>query len=41
MPATFTDFLSHKNDEVAADENGKAVCKVNARSISVWVRSDI
>lgn len=38
--AKFTDFLSHRNDEVTADENGKAVFKVNARSVNIWVKSD-
>ncbi len=34
---TFTDFLGFRKDEVTADENGKAVLKVNARSVSIWV----
>ncbi|WP_345767755.1 MULTISPECIES: alpha-amylase domain-containing protein [Chryseobacterium] len=38
--AVFKDFLGYRNDEVTADGNGKAVFRVNARSVSVWVRSD-
>lgn len=38
--AVFKDFLGYRNDEITADGNGKAVFRVNARSVSVWVRSD-
>ncbi len=38
--AGFKDFLGHRNDEVMADENGKAVFRVNACSVSIWIRSD-
>jgi len=37
---TFKDFLGQRNDKITTDENGKAVFTVNARSVSVWVRSD-
>ncbi len=38
--AEFTDFLGHRDDRITADENGKAVFRVNARSVSVWIRAD-
>jgi alpha-amylase len=37
---TFKDFLGQRDDKITTDENGKAVFTVNARSVSVWVRSD-
>lgn len=35
----FIDFLQQRNDEITTDVNGKAVFRVNAGSVSVWVKS--
>lgn len=38
--AAFRDFLGHRDDEITADGEGKAVFPVNGGSVSVWVRAD-
>lgn len=38
--AGFRDFLGHCEEEVWADENGRAKFRVWGESVSVWVRSD-
>lgn len=32
----YRDFLEHRNEEISADENGKATFRVNPGSVSVW-----
>lgn len=34
----YRDFLKHREHEITADENGKAIFWVNARSVSIWVK---
>lgn len=35
--ATFIDFLEQRNEEITADEKGKAIFTVNACAVSIWV----
>ncbi|MFP3631920.1 alpha-amylase domain-containing protein, partial [Burkholderia sp. SIMBA_045] len=36
--AVFYDFLQQRQEEIVVDNNGKGIFKVNARSVSVWVK---
>lgn len=37
---SFRDFLGHCEEEIAADDAGKAALRVNGGSVSLWVRTD-
>ncbi|MDQ1803500.1 alpha amylase C-terminal domain-containing protein [Chryseobacterium sp. CKR4-1] len=34
----YSDFLQQRKDKIKSDENGRAVFKVNARSVSIWIQ---
>ncbi|WBV57424.1 alpha-amylase [Chryseobacterium daecheongense] len=34
----YSDFLQQRKDKTKSDENGRAVFKVNARSVSIWIQ---
>ncbi|QBJ85210.1 alpha-amylase [Chryseobacterium gleum] len=36
--SVYIDFLKNRHEEIAADQNGKAVFRVNSGSVSVWVK---
>ena len=38
--AGFRDFLTHCEEELFADDQGRVTIRVNGGSVSVWVRSD-
>jgi alpha-amylase len=35
----YIDFLKQREDEIQTDENGKAVFRVNPKSVSVWIKT--
>ncbi|WP_371262477.1 alpha-amylase domain-containing protein [Sphingobium sp. YR768] len=37
---SFRDFLGDCEEEIAADDAGKAALRVNGGSVSLWVRTD-
>ncbi|WP_081413948.1 alpha-amylase [Chryseobacterium daeguense] len=37
--SSYVDFLNQRDDTITTDENGKAVFRVNAGSVSVWVKA--
>lgn len=39
--SVFVDYLQQRNDEASVDENGKGVFRVNAGSVSIWVKKEM
>jgi alpha-amylase len=39
--SVYIDFLKNRDEEIAADQNGNALFRVNSGSVSVWVKKQI